>query len=467
MFLKKHPDIRSRPYTTGAVTYELIKAAVKDRGCRYVDLIEDDTGTAVSSGRSFFFISHGWGRPFAELVDQIIEHFKPENQAIWRPKGASILNSDEIYVWLDIFAINQNKGACQGDDLSQLKEVVEDADQTLMILDREGSVLSRIWCLYEAWHTGKKGKDALKLMAYGVSWEQLEKVFINLDVSKAMATVVEDRDRILADIAADVGLQEMTHQLKDALVNSVVSSVPPDDDDRLWSEDKLELLYRAASLSKIYGRLDESLAMHRRALEGKMFLFPDPIHPSILSSKNSIGYVLQLLGKLEDSERMYREAYDGRDKALGADHKDTITSLSCLASLHKDLGRLDDAELLFEKAVESYERVLGSSHVSTLIAQSQLGECLRLSGKFERSQEIQRSCLEMREKTLGLTHHHTLHSVHRLALVLIESGKIYLAEPYCLRAVEERTKVLGKNHKDTLESVKMMETLELAIKNNR
>ena len=74
--------------------------------------------------------------PFVELVDQLIHHFQPESQAMWQPKGAEILKWGEIFVWLDVFAINQNEGASQGDDLAgQLKEVVEDAEQTLMILD--------------------------------------------------------------------------------------------------------------------------------------------------------------------------------------------------------------------------------------------------------------------------------------------------------------------------------------------
>ena len=196
-----------------------------------MDLIID-SGSAVSRGRSFYFISHGWGRPFVELVDQLIEHFKPENQSVWRGKGASILNWKEIYVWLDVFAINQNPGASQGNDLSQLKEVVADCDQTLMILDDKGSVMTRIWCLYEAWHSGRKGiQGALKLLTYGVKWEALEKVFIDLDVSKAQATVQSDLEMILANIASDVGILNMSHQLKNALTDSLVSSVPPDDED--------------------------------------------------------------------------------------------------------------------------------------------------------------------------------------------------------------------------------------------
>lgn len=137
-WVKRHPMIRSKSMTTGAVCFDIIKPAVKEAGCRYVDLMmPGEARSSVSSGRRFFFISHGWGRPFIELVEQLKAHFKA--------------HKEEVFVWLDIFAINQNEGASQGDDLAQLKEVVEYADQTLMILDKEGSVLTRIWCLFEAW----------------------------------------------------------------------------------------------------------------------------------------------------------------------------------------------------------------------------------------------------------------------------------------------------------------------------
>ena len=101
----KHPEVRAKPYTTSEVAEDLIKSAVKAKGCRYVDLIKDDSGTALSRGKDFYFISHGWHSPFVELVDQVIEHFKPENQAIWQPQGSKILQWDEVYIWLDILVV--------------------------------------------------------------------------------------------------------------------------------------------------------------------------------------------------------------------------------------------------------------------------------------------------------------------------------------------------------------------------
>lgn len=48
-------------------------------------------------------------------------------------------------MWLDIFAVNQHPGDSQRNDLERLKEVVADAQQTLMVLDGQGMVLTRVW----------------------------------------------------------------------------------------------------------------------------------------------------------------------------------------------------------------------------------------------------------------------------------------------------------------------------------
>ena len=45
-----------------------------------------------------------------------------------------------------------------------------------MVLDEEGSILTRVWCLYEAWKSCLKGREALVMMSYDVEFEKLEKV---------------------------------------------------------------------------------------------------------------------------------------------------------------------------------------------------------------------------------------------------------------------------------------------------
>ena len=136
----------------------------------------------------------------------------------------------QVLLWLDIFAINQHPGTNQQNDLMGLKEVVEDADKTLMVLDLQGVILTRVWCLYEAWLTSRAGGSSggkggggdgggcgvrggggapgrsrdngrLVLMSYGVELgEELKDVFLHLDMARADAAIEADKHGILADI---------------------------------------------------------------------------------------------------------------------------------------------------------------------------------------------------------------------------------------------------------------------------
>lgn len=189
-------------YTTGDVTEKIIKPATQAQGCRYVDLImhqqqqqqilidkikdeerakqaqsgapsrtadadsdassdegdyffmrnEDLDLTLVNAvGRSDYFISHRWGAKFhEELLAPLAAHFGCKFFELGRTEVA---DSQNTFVWLDIFAVNQHPATSQADDLANLHNVIRNSKATLMVLDSPALVLTRIWCLYgESWH---------------------------------------------------------------------------------------------------------------------------------------------------------------------------------------------------------------------------------------------------------------------------------------------------------------------------
>ena len=91
-----------------------------------------------SVGPPTHFVSHAWGRLFGHLVRSLQAYFA----------GAV---AEEVFVWLDIFAINQDDGRAMAelDDGRTLARVVEASAATLVVLDRDAFALSRLWCLYE------------------------------------------------------------------------------------------------------------------------------------------------------------------------------------------------------------------------------------------------------------------------------------------------------------------------------
>ncbi|KAF2462588.1 uncharacterized protein BDR25DRAFT_387040 [Lindgomyces ingoldianus] len=62
---------------------------------------------------------------------------------------------------------------------------------------------------------------------------------------------------------------------------------------------------------------------------------------------------------------MNRRALEGREKALGKDHPDTLTSVYCLAYLLHHRHRFKEALPLYHRAFSSYLASLRLRHLTT------------------------------------------------------------------------------------------------------
>jgi hypothetical protein len=62
---------------------------------------------------------------------------------------------------------------------------------------------------------------------------------------------------------------------------------------------------------------------------------------------------------------LYRRALESKERVLGAEHPDTLTSVNNLAGCLYALGDAAGALPLYRRALESSERVLGAEHPTT------------------------------------------------------------------------------------------------------
>ncbi|GLC46569.1 hypothetical protein PLESTB_001620200 [Pleodorina starrii] len=180
-FVAKH-RVAERNLTTEELTEQIVMPLTKGGKCRLTQLLLDDPDQAqhVSQGRPFYFISHAWSRPFMETLAMVERHFAPDNQEIWRrsadgQQALPVLDAANVFMWFDMFAINQHK-PLQSGDLPTLGEAVRNAEGTFMVLDRAGTPLKRIWCLYEAWQSSMAGPGKLRILSYGIDFEDLKQV---------------------------------------------------------------------------------------------------------------------------------------------------------------------------------------------------------------------------------------------------------------------------------------------------
>ncbi len=59
---------------------------------------------------------------------------------------------------------------------------------------------------------------------------------------------------------------------------------------------------------------------------------------------------------------MYQRALQGKEKALGWDHKSTLSTVNNLGALYVDQGRLEEAEAMYQRALSGFQAALGPSH---------------------------------------------------------------------------------------------------------
>jgi tetratricopeptide (TPR) repeat protein len=88
-------------------------------------------------------------------------------------------------------------------------------------------------------------------------------------------------------------------------------------------------------------------------------------HPDTLTSVSQLGSVLESQGKYDEAEAMHRRALEGREKALGREHPNTLTSVYHLAFLFHQKVHYSTAIELYERAYKGYVKVLSAEHPTT------------------------------------------------------------------------------------------------------
>jgi tetratricopeptide (TPR) repeat protein len=213
---------------------------------------------------------------------------------------------------------------------------------------------------------------------------------------------------------------------------------------------------RRASLLDRIGRCQASLGQysaaemtHRQCLSLREKRLGKE-HYQTLTSSNGVGAALQTQGKYEEAELMHRQTLATREKVLSLEHPDTLTTINNLALVLDSQGKYEEAELMHRQTLATREKVLGLEHPNTLTTMNNLAGVLGRLGKYEEAESMHRQTLATREKVLGLEHPNTLTTMNNLAGVLGCQGKYEEAESMHRQTLATCEKVLSLEHPDTL-----------------
>jgi tetratricopeptide (TPR) repeat protein/tRNA A-37 threonylcarbamoyl transferase component Bud32 len=167
---------------------------------------------------------------------------------------------------------------------------------------------------------------------------------------------------------------------------------------RLGTPAHLELQYvlGRATVLRALGRLDDSIALFRRAAELCELTQAPP--PEVVEVHNNLSIALRTVGRLAESERELKLAIATSNKARWRTVLGHATVLTNLGSLRSQLGRsadalssLDEAKALLANQQESTEPYL-------LWIDSYRGEALEDLGRLDDADAVYRGLLQRRER---------------------------------------------------------------------
>ncbi|MFI1177509.1 tetratricopeptide repeat protein [Streptomyces melanogenes] len=203
----------------------------------------------------------------------------------------------------------------------------------------------------------------------------------------------------------------------------------------------------AAMYRMTQGIVDPAVHALQRALAVRERVLGED-HPDTLTSRNNLASAYEAVGDGR-AIPLFEGILAVRERVLGEDHPDTLSSRNNLASAYEAVGD-GRGILLHERALADRERVLGEDHPATLTSRSNLACAYERAGDG-RAIPLFEGILAVRERVLGEDHPATLTSRSNLAYAYEEAGDSR-GIPLCERTLASRERVLGEDHPDTLTS---------------
>jgi serine/threonine protein kinase len=177
-------------------------------------------------------------------------------------------------------------------------------------------------------------------------------------------------------------------------------------------------------------------------------------HADTLQSMSDLAAALLDAGDLDRALPLFEETLGFRKARLGADHHDTLASMNNLALGYQAAGKLDRALSLFEQTLKLLKAKLGADHPDTLASMGNLAVTYQDAGEYARALPLLEETVRLQKAKLGADHPDTLSSMSSLAAGYNDAGEVALALPRLEEILKLRKARLGADHPDTLLSMR-------------
>lgn len=200
----------------------------------------------------------------------------------------------------------------------------------------------------------------------------------------------------------------------------------------------LDLGLGAAALPHI----EHALALRQRALGAE--------HPDTLTAEERLAMVYRFHGKYSDAQNVLERVVQQRRRIQGTEHRDTLRSVGNLADVYRNVGKYSDAVHVLEPAIDASRRVFGERHAETLRSLETLASAYQETKDFSRAERIYTGLVDAYRATKGESNPQTLLALANLGYGFDREGRFGEAEPVLTRVAELSRSILGEEHPSTL-----------------
>ncbi|KAF2801475.1 uncharacterized protein BDZ99DRAFT_221763 [Mytilinidion resinicola] len=216
--------------------------------------------------------------------------------------------------------------------------------------------------------------------------------------------------------------------------------------------DIADALFNMGSLYAEQGKLDKAVKMYKQALQTAEKAVGAE-HTSTLAAVNNLGILYTKQGKLSEAEKMFKQALQGYKNVLGLEDEFTLNTANNLGAFYANQGKLGEAEAMYEQTLQGKQEALGVEHTSTFATLKNLARLYVHQGKPGKAEKMYEQALQGTEKALGAEHPSTLRMVAGLGNIYKIINKPNKAEKMHKRALQGMEKTLGAEHLSTLDEV--------------
>lgn len=402
------------------------------------------------AGQPTVFIIHSRGSLFLDMFAALKLKFN---------------NEPSVVLWIDIFNSNQRQRTKDTTWLrAHLRQAIKRIGRCVLVLTSSGSSspLMRTWCLYETYcaitteaklELAVSRNYCLNLVSNIVTHrDTFESMLPLIDMDSSVASVAADRVSILAALEdSHLPLDHFNRIVSNTLNELIVTATdeviyttdPADVEARLNQRDSLALLYTSQ------GKHTKAEAIYRENLEARRDKFGAE-HTDTLATLSSLAGCLKQQGRYEEAEGLFKECLDVSKECLGLASPRTRRSITNVAKMYEIQGRFGEAEQMYKDCLESTKAALGEDHTETFVSMKDLASLYKSQGRYSEAEHLFQECLDGSITKQGKTHPLTLRAMSDLGGLYHAQGRYLEFEKiynYCIETSEEEQ---GLQNEETL-----------------